>query len=158
MKLRHAELVTSANPRLPGKSAGVIGVVSSDLLGCCFGMLSIRDGWDHYLLLLVNMFGMWVCGRILWEEYGSHFHRKKSDGKKQQKHGQPDNTTGGNLCKLRRQIQNLRVLLKNYRRSESRCAKVVNIILNLAVKCGYLGLNLFGRHKSKKRKQPNEKS
>jgi hypothetical protein len=34
MKLRHAELETPANPRLPGKSAGVIGVVSSDLLGC----------------------------------------------------------------------------------------------------------------------------
>ena len=33
MKLRHAELVTTANPRLPGKSAGVIGVVSSALLG-----------------------------------------------------------------------------------------------------------------------------
>ena len=40
MKLRHAELVTPANPRLPGKSAGVIGVVSSALLGWGFGSIT----------------------------------------------------------------------------------------------------------------------
>ena len=41
MKLRHAELVTSANLRLLDKSAGVIGVVSSALLDRC---LISRDG------------------------------------------------------------------------------------------------------------------
>ena len=42
MKLRHAELVTSANPRLPGKPKGVSGVVSSALLG-------------HLVILLGNL-------------------------------------------------------------------------------------------------------
>ena len=33
------------------------------------GMLSIREGWDHYLLILACLYGLWTCGKILWAHY-----------------------------------------------------------------------------------------
>ena len=42
-----------------------------------FGILSIREGWDHYLVILACLYGLWTCGSILWEEYSTKFHRKK---------------------------------------------------------------------------------
>jgi hypothetical protein len=63
-------------------------------------MLSIRDGWDHYLLILVCVYGLWVCGSILWEEYGPNFNHKKGGGEDSQKPSEANNATGGNLGKL----------------------------------------------------------
>jgi len=51
MKLRHAELMTPANPRLLGKSAGVIGVVSSALLGV---MVNLRFSFIYVLTSLLR--------------------------------------------------------------------------------------------------------
>jgi len=56
-----------------------------------FGILSFRDGWDHYLLICACLFSFFGCGRILWEEYRFNFHRKKRGGKKGQKPGEPHN-------------------------------------------------------------------
>ena len=62
-----------------------------------FSMLSIRDGWDHYLIILACLFSFYVCGRILWEEYGPNFYQKKGDGKKKQNPSDMDKPPGGKL-------------------------------------------------------------
>jgi hypothetical protein len=69
------------------------------------GILSIRDGWDRYLVILACLFGLWVQTTILWEEYRTHLHCKKRNREKQQEGGQPDKTAanalipfGNNVC------------------------------------------------------------
>jgi hypothetical protein len=50
--------------------------------------------------MLACLYGLWVCGSILWEEYGPDFHRKKRKSEDSQKPSEPDNPPGGNLGKL----------------------------------------------------------
>lgn len=61
------------------------------------GMLSIRQGWDHYLVILACLFSLYVCSRILWEEYSPNFHRKKGDGAEKQSPSEPDKPSARSL-------------------------------------------------------------
>jgi group I intron endonuclease len=76
-------------------------------------MLSVRDGWDHYLLILVCVYGLWVCGSILWEEYSPNFHSKKGSGENGQKPSEANDTARGNLRKLRSAYKNFRLKVSN---------------------------------------------
>ena len=53
-------------------------------------MLSFRDGWDHYLLILACLYGLWIQGNILWEEYSPNFHHKKGECQNEQPSSKPD--------------------------------------------------------------------
>ena len=72
-----------------------------------FAMLSIRDGWDRYLLILVCLYGLWVCGSILWEEYGPNFHHKQDGGENGQKPSESNDAPRGNLSELGSSHKNL---------------------------------------------------
>jgi hypothetical protein len=65
-------------------------------------VLSVSSGWDHYLVLLACLFGFYVCGRILWEEYGPDFNSKRGYGEDKQCGSEKNNAAGGNLSQLRR--------------------------------------------------------
>ena len=65
-----------------------------------FGMLSIRDGWDHYLLVLALLYMLWTCISILWEEYAPNFYSKQNDSDDKQSPSEPDNASRGNLSEL----------------------------------------------------------
>ena len=62
-----------------------------------FGILSIREGWDHYLVILACLYGLWTCGSILWEEYSTKFHRKKCKRQESEKPGKPNNSTASSV-------------------------------------------------------------
>jgi hypothetical protein len=50
---------------------------------CFVGMLSVRDGWDKYVLVGCCLFVLCGCVGILWEEYILQSNHKKSDGQNQ---------------------------------------------------------------------------
>lgn len=107
------------------------------------GVISIRDGWQHYLMLLACLFSFWVCGKILWEEYGHNFHRKQRNGKDEQRPSEPDDAPRRNLSQLAGQNKNLRLSAGNLNRRKIMSPLVLHQVGNFLLKCGNAFLKLF---------------
>ena len=68
--------------------------------GLFWGILAFRDARPHYIVMLAYLFGMYVCSRILWEEYCAHLDRKKCNRKYQEESSQPDKSPADNFVSL----------------------------------------------------------
>ena len=106
------------------------------------GMLSFRDGWDHYLLICVCLYVLFGCGRILCEEYGFNFHRKKRGGQDGQEPGEQHNASGGNLGKLSTGRENNGHVLRSC--YYKRITFILGIFFKLVKSGGNLLLKFFG--------------
>src|ERR1035438_103167 len=102
---------------------------------CFLGILSIRDGWDHYLLILACLYSLWVCGGILWEEYGPNFHRKKRKRENGQNPSEPNDAPGVNRSILGK--SNFKAGSGEIKISRmAKCIKTVNKLLNVSLGFG----------------------
>jgi hypothetical protein len=109
----------------------------------CSAFLALMDTTDRHLLIcawglvmLVCLYGLWVCASVLLEHYSGLYqsYREKRKTQQCQNPSQPNDTAGRNLGKLGNQNGNLSLTLKDGVRVKCGCPPGRGI-RNILTKC-----------------------
>ena len=106
-------------------------------------MLSFHKGWPLYIALLLELWALAICLSILWEYYKPYSEKKQRNAKNNQCPCEADNTTGGNLGKLRRQNKKLRLFFGNIGQRVKENINLIPIVMRIGIDVSNFFTKLF---------------